>query len=145
MDENTQQTPIIQEIVDCPDRDDFLLKHTGKAYLRFENLCYELASKFIEKYKGGTWEYIELSNGGFFIMPKDEEHYVLRNLVGVRERVKNQVAGIFITIYALFELSNSYHQAGEYSLSEKLSEKYGKLLDYCYSRLDYLTIKKFID
>ena len=63
----------------------------------------------------------------------------------MREKVKKQVAGIFITIYALFELIDSYHQAGEYSLSEKLSEKYSKLLDYCYGRLDYLTIKKFID
>ena len=145
MQEMTQQISITQEIVDYPERDNFLFKHTDKACLRFENLCYVLADKFLDEYNGGMWEFIELSNGGFFIVPKDKEHYTLSNPIGVCEKVKNQVAGIFITIYALCELINSYTKTGEHLVADKLLGKYGELLNYCYGRLDYPIIKKFLD
>ena len=104
-----------------------------------------LADKFLDEYNGGMWEFIELSNGGFFIVPKDEEHYTLSNPIGVCEKVKNQVAGIFITIYALCELINSYTKTGEHLVADKLLGKYGELLNYCYGRLDYPIIRKFLD
>ena len=37
-----------------------------------ENMVYSFTDKLCEKYQGGFWEFYELSNGGFYMAPKDD-------------------------------------------------------------------------
>ena len=61
----------------CPDQErlDFLPRHTGKHFLRYEQLVYATMDKSCEGYSGGFWHYYTLSNGGFFMALDDHRRF----------------------------------------------------------------------
>jgi hypothetical protein len=49
---------------------DFLPKHFGaRAMIKFEMSVYDWMGSLCPTYRGGFWNYVELSNGGAFMYP----------------------------------------------------------------------------
>jgi hypothetical protein len=91
-------------------------------------------------YNGGFWEYITLSNGGFFLHPalgQDYRLFCAGN--GAEEVVSGEAAGIVATLFSLSSL------AMRLPTQEILADRYHQLLDFARGRPDYEAIASLID
>ena len=88
-------------------------------YLRLESFVYGYAQKLIIDYQGGYWEFVDLSNGGLYMLCGDEsvtvscENHFCNN-------VSANASGIIATLYALCSLTARTQSDHIYSLYEKL-------------------------
>lgn len=115
----TAPSTITATVCPMPQRLTALPRHFGKKGCLFESLVYSWMRTLCPEYKGGFWEFYELSNGGFYMAPAaaQQENYLLHcNGNGFNEQVSNNGAGI---VACLFSLSHM-----------KLYDHYEKLLDF---------------
>lgn len=121
-------TTITAEVVKGDDRIEFLPKHLGlMTCIHFESFVFTLAGRFSEDYGGGTWEFYELSNGGFFIHPVSEGAFHFVNEMNYADvTLSPQDFGITCCLYALSAMSfderhrrtgDKFHQLREYALT----------------------------
>ena len=67
---NDGDARITASIVPAEQRMDFLPKHFGaRAMMKFEMSVYDWMGNLCPSYRGGYWNYVELSNGGAFMYP----------------------------------------------------------------------------
>ena len=82
---------------------DFLPKHFGaRAMMKFEMSVYDWMGNLCPSYRGGYWDYVELSNGGAFMYPAgvDAFEFTVEGN-GFHGTVSAEVAGIIATTFAL--------------------------------------------
>lgn len=53
----------------------FLPRLFKNHFMRCENHIYQLAEKLADNYQGGSWEFIEASNGALYMRPNVEKDY----------------------------------------------------------------------
>lgn len=94
-------------------------------YLQFESLVYYFASGLINEYSGGEWEFIDLSNQGFYLRPSLRVSEVVIQIEGngYSGIVSEDAAGIITTIFSLNYL---LFEAQE----ENLYKYYDSLINY---------------
>lgn len=121
-----KSTPITRtEITDLQSRLNMLPKHFGRQMMRFESAVYYFASRLCEEYKGGFWNYYELSNGGFYMSPViDGSLHVQWYENGYDGRMNADAFGITACLFALSHLSFQVKEADE------ITAHYHHLLDY---------------
>ena len=91
-------------------------------------------------YDGGLWNYVTLSNGGFFLHPVAGQEYRLFCAGnGAEEVVSGETAGIVATLFSLSSL------ARRLPTQEILANRYHLLLDFARERPDYEAIASLID
>ncbi len=95
---------ITERVVSGTERMNFLPSRLGDATYWFEAHLYSCMEDTIEDYKGGYWEFVELSNGGFYCRPADDKIYRCENIAGETADAKNDVIGLFVTCAALAEV-----------------------------------------
>ena len=82
---------------------DFLPAKFPQSYLQFEIGCYSKLSALSEDYVGGFWNYYELSNGGVYIAPDDDDKK-FRIVVpsnGYEGTASADAAGIIVSLFSI--------------------------------------------
>lgn len=87
-------------------RDPARVRETPYTFLRGEKRIYDYMRAFCAEYTGGSWDFFELSNGGFFLAPEGDERVRLICGDGFNGDVSLNAAGVIVTLYVLEELAN---------------------------------------
>lgn len=90
--------------------------------MRAEGAVYDAMGALCKAYGGGYWEYVEASNGAFFMYPKSETAFVLASPNGRTLALSPEAAGMTATLFALGRLASS-------PPNEKMSDLYHLLRD----------------
>lgn len=135
----TPNGSIVATIVPESRRMEFLPLHFGvKMMMRLEIGVYGWMSRLCSAYNGGLWAFIELSNGGAYMVPTGAEYFDLRvEGNGFDGRVSPDAAGVIATTFALNELIWKGHDAAR--------EKYDQLYDFIVEHADREAILRAID
>ncbi|WP_233890086.1 antirestriction protein [Paraburkholderia flagellata] len=116
----------------------FLPKHLGARLITGEALVYRWAS-VLSDYDGGVWEFLELSNGGFYLAPRTTKRFAITcNLNGFTGEVTADAAGIIFTLYMLNQLANQTQE-------DSLINEYYLLRDFATTHREYAAIFGAID
>lgn len=75
-----------------------LPKHFGRYFLTVENMIYGFARYLVPTYRGGYWQFYELSNGGFYMAPDiDASRLCVDN--GFDETLSADAIGITVCLF----------------------------------------------
>lgn len=134
------ENPISAQLVAEKDRPDFLAKQLpGSLCVKGESLVYRWLAKLSPQYAGGYWEFYALSNGGFYMAPKDARQFAIAvEGNGFRGTVSADVAGIIACLFALNALACQ-------SANPAVIDRYYQLRDYALDHPDALSIMAAID
>jgi len=131
---------ITAQLVADDDRMDFMPKHLGlRNLMAGQNLFPAYLEKLSQDYKGGYWEFYELSNGGWYTAPRGDKRFNMAWSGNYYEGVMSaDAAGITATLYALSHLANSTQE-------DALIEAYHKLRDFAIEHAEGQEILSAID
>ena len=108
-------------------------------FLEFESLVYQYMDAISEDYKGGYWEYIELSNTGFYMSLKDaSQFHVQVSSNGFVGDLSADAASIIVNLSVLCRLANTHEL-------DYLSEMFYSLRDYACEHPESSAILRAID
>ncbi len=116
------QNSVVSAILVTSDaqRMEMLPKYFKGHFLAAESAIYNQMRYIIDEYKGGFWEYYELSNGGFFMAPRGDHKYDFYvPSSGNEGQLSAQAAGITACLFAFSHMSfkpNTDHIADLYHL-----------------------------
>jgi hypothetical protein len=87
----------------------FLPGKMPKHYLKFERYVYHFAKKLIKDYDGGFWDFLDLSNGGFYIRPSGYQQVtIMVNSNQFEGRVSEDAAGVIVCMFALCYMAQEF-------------------------------------
>jgi hypothetical protein len=108
------------------------------AMLKVETAVFAWMERLCPTCAGGYWNFIELSNGGAYMVPSCAEFLdLLVEGNGFEGRVSADAAGVIATALALNGLIWQGH--------DELREKYEQLLDYISHHPDQIVIRRALD
>jgi hypothetical protein len=87
-----------------------LPRHFGQYMMIVEGRVYDLMGEYCADYRGGSWQFYELSNGGFYMAPQRDRVslYVPGN--GYRGELSADAGGITACLFAFSHLSFQYRR-----------------------------------
>lgn len=85
-----------------------LPRHFGRYMMTFEGFVYDLMRQFSPQYPGGSWRFMELSNGSFFMTPPDRTYRLTVPSNGYQGEMSADAAGITVCLFAYSLLSFQY-------------------------------------
>jgi hypothetical protein len=116
---------ITARVVADKDRLKFLPRYFGNLMMQVENSVYDWLIQLSQDYRGGLWDFVELSNGGCYMVPPDDT-YAMESPNGASIRLNRDAVGICTMLFALSHLSmkhpdseplaNCYHAVREFAL-----------------------------
>ena len=118
---------------------------TGKLFglyfpFSLEPFVFSLTEGMSRDYRGGYWEFYTLSNGGFYMAPKNNGPFHVSCENGFEGTLSADALGITVCLYAYSHLSFS---DGE--LAETCAEQYHWLRDYMLEQGEVRQILRAID
>lgn len=136
---------ILATAVADQDRMEFLPKYFGvRQMLQGEEAIYQAMRRLAPAYTGGAWDAFELSNGGFFMAPRQSGRVQMSNAMNFSdENVSPAAAGIVVTIYALTDLMEL--RRDDDSVTEKLIEHYHQLREFAAEHAEAAQIGALLD
>ena len=97
---------VISMKVEDKDRLNTLPAHFGRLMLNVESMIFSCMSEICDEYRGGYWEFFNLSNGGFFMAPVVEEKMSISVAGNYYEgTMSGDAAGIVATLMALSRMA----------------------------------------
>ena len=88
--------------------------------LRLEPTVFNMAGMLSEQYRGGSWEFYALSNGGFYMAPSSNPHgqnpdngFPVTSDNGFEGPMSGDALGITVCLYAYSRLSFAQSSLGE--------------------------------
>ena len=129
---------IVATCVAEEDRPNFLPHHFIKYFLLLENKLYDLADRFGKEYRGGCWDFYDLSNGGGYLGLEPTRLLTVSMPNGYSAIVNGNTFGIIVSLYAINWLSHD-------TLSEHLADKYHLLHDFACQQPESALILSAID
>lgn len=115
---------IIAKIIGVEDRFNVLPFHLRKHILYFESGACTFTQNICKEYSDCYWEFLGLSNGGFYIRPNSDERFsIVREVNDYKGKVTADALGIIVSLLSINTLIF-------YDDSEALIEKYNQLKDY---------------
>jgi Antirestriction protein len=130
---------ITAHLVGDGDRMDFLPKHFGRQFLLGEMAIYQTMDTLCRSYSGGFWDFIELSNGGFYLRLQSKGPLAICVPTGndFAGELSPDGAGIVVTLFALNqllwagmrELSDAYYLLRDYARQHEESAKIFMAID----------------
>lgn len=127
------------EVSDEDERMNFLPKHYSKYFMSFEENTYRIMTHMNRAYTGGTWKFMELSNGAGF-MSWDSDKVCKMTHAGNYFSGDMSAEAASITV-ALFNLS----AAGEITDDESFWIEYRKLQSFACQHAEADMILRAID
>lgn len=114
-------------------RINFFFKHFGNDHMiKAETYIYNYMRYLSNSYKGGLWNFYELSNGGLYISPASNTNKKMNITVPSNyfsNEVSSDAAGIIATLFALGALAGLLHDENDL-MFESVSNQYHFLRDY---------------
>jgi hypothetical protein len=141
--ENAIQETISAALVAEHQRLDFLPRHFGQLMLNVEAYIYNRFDLLCPEYKGGYWEFYDLSNGGCYLAPDGGTYRIRQPNNYFDEVVSADAAGIIVTLYAMSELSFRYYNCEQGT--QVFSERFYQLRDFALSHAEASLIFRAID
>lgn len=100
------QGRIVANLVPDEARLGCLPKHFGHRMMLLEQTVYAFMREFVGSYRGGYWDFFELSNGGFYMAPKISSPTALSVASnGFEAEMTPDAAGIVACLFAYSHLS----------------------------------------
>ena len=127
------------------DRLSFLPKHFGKLMMKFEGTVYLWIRRLSTDYTGGSWNFYELSNGGFYMAPSCDKQFQFDSPNYAQEEVSADAAGVIVTMFALNAIINGIACEEESDLSENFIKGYYLLRDFAAEHAENRKIFAIID
>ena len=101
-------TPVARRVADS-ERLTTIPRHFGDRLLVFEGAVYDFMRRFSPDYRGGFWDFTELSNGGFYMSPQHEGTFRFSvDTNGYEGEMSPDAAGITVCLFAYSHLSFRY-------------------------------------
>ncbi|MGY6259093.1 antirestriction protein [Paraburkholderia caledonica] len=138
----TQVTPsdaITSSVVQDELRPNFLPHYLGSHALHGEARVYEWARRLASAYDGGSWNFFQLSNGGFYMAPEQCGRLHVRwHLNGYNDTMGADAFGIVVTLFALCHLAELCHD-------DRIIGHYHALRAYATQHVEAANILRAID
>lgn len=117
-----------------------------KLMMRAEALLFSYARSLAnDSYKGGVWEFYNLSNGGGYAAPVSPTRMRLNvSGNGFEGEMSADAAGIVFTLFVLSQLSHECY-GKDAVLTEKMSEHFHQLRDFASEHEEARSIFRAID
>lgn len=126
-------------IVAEDDRMEFMPKHLGRHLMAGQNMFFDYLGQLSPDYKGGYWEFYELSNGGWYTAPAGEQRYKMAWAGNYYEgEMSADAAGITASLYTLSHLANTTEE-------DSLINAYHLLRDFAIQHAEGQEILSAID
>ena len=133
-------TPVVARRVEDSQRLTSLPRHFGDRLLAFEGAVYDFMRRFSPDYRGGFWDFIELSNGGFYMSPEHEGTFRFSvDTNGYQGQMSPDAAGITVCLFAYSHLSFRYSGDGVFA------EHFHQLRDFAIGHAEASAIFAAID
>jgi hypothetical protein len=136
---------ITAEVVQENQRMDVLPALFGSAFMRGENLITGYMRNICAGYGGGYWDFIRLSNGGFYLRPDMDTVELSIAGNGFEKEVSADAAGIVVTLYALNILMWDSADSDRDELLNHLYQQSEMLKDYAETISERSAIYRAID
>ena len=94
--------------------------------MKLEPLIFNLTDTIAENYAGGYWDFYTLSNGGFYMSPRNDEPFNVSCENGFEGQLSGDALGIVVCLYAYSHLSFS----GQNGFDEVCAEHYHLLREF---------------
>lgn len=121
----TTKTEITVSLVAEDKRLDFFPRYVGRRWMmQFEMRLYRRMEQLCSDYKGGYWNFYELSNSGFYLAPKATRTFLMASPNYATEEVSADAAGIIATIFALNELMFIMDDGGDSGIDDIITRYY---------------------
>lgn len=131
---------IVARQVDDSDRLMTLPRHFGHRLMIFEGTVYTFMRRFAPDYRGGLWQFFELSNHGFYMAPEEQQTYRISVATnGYEGHMSADAAGITVC------LSTYSHLSFEYFGDEAFAEHFHRLRDFALQHAEVSAIFAAID
>ncbi|BAU77424.1 antirestriction protein [Metapseudomonas furukawaii] len=86
-----------------------LPRHFDRQMLNVERNIMNALRELCDSYNGGYWEYYELSNGGFYMAPNDQDAFCLScQGNGYEGELSADAAGIVASLFGLCRAANTF-------------------------------------
>ncbi|SMG61022.1 antirestriction protein [Paraburkholderia susongensis] len=139
MNSTTETHAIVATLVPEERRMEILPRYFGRHMIRGEIAVYVAMESLCDTYRGGFWDYIELSNGTFYMAPRmDGPLTISCNGNGYAGEMSCDAAGIVATLFALNAMAWSTED-------ETFTDLYHRLLDFVPSHPEACEIFAAID
>jgi hypothetical protein len=92
-----------------------LPRHFGARLMTVEHTVYDFMREFVADYKGGLWDFYELSNGGFYMAPSLDPVKFSVHTNGFEGTLSADAAGITVCLFTFSHLSFQYPNNEEFS------------------------------
>lgn len=137
---NDDTQPIVATAVPEAARLKFLPRHFGKRMMEVETYIFNRFATLCKSYRGGYWEFYDLSNDGCYLALRSNTPLDLGiDGNGFRGAVSADAAGIIVTLITLSELSFQHEN------EEIFSTRFHQLRDFAQSHADADLIFQAID
>nr|BCU00337.1 antirestriction protein [uncultured bacterium] len=136
-------TSPVATLVANDDRIEFYPEHFGKYFMAAENLLYVHASRYVQGYQGGYWNFYTTTNGAFFAALDTSEtlHVVIADNY-TSEHMSAEAVGITLMLFVLGRLLAARIPEHE---SERFIDSYHKLRDFALGHAEAQAILTAID
>ena len=94
--------------------------------MKLEPLIFNLTDHISDNYAGGYWDFYILSNGGFYMSPRNDEPFNVSCENGHEGQLSGDALGIVVCLYAYSHLSFS----GQNGFDEICAEHYHLLREF---------------
>lgn len=133
-------TPVAARVVEDAQRLMTLPHHFGNRLLAFEAAVYDFMRRFSPDYRGGFWNFIELSNNGFYMSPEHEGTFRFSvDTNGYAGEMSPDAAGITVCLFAYSHLSFRY------SDNDVFAEHFHRLRDFAIGHAEASEIFAAVD
>lgn len=103
------QSKIVATVVPGHLRAATLPKRFPGMFLVFESLVYRYLEVFSEDYRSGYWEFVDLSNGGFYMLLKSNSRFYLSIASnGFEGEMTADAASLVVNMFAIGQLANQH-------------------------------------
>jgi hypothetical protein len=102
MSSSTATSSIVATLVPEERRMDILPRYFGRHMIRGEIAVYAAMESLCDTYHGGFWDYVELSNGTFYMAPRTDGPLTIScDGNGYEGEMSRDAAGVVATLFAL--------------------------------------------
>jgi Antirestriction protein len=134
------RTPITARPVPDSERLMALPRHFSHRLIIFEDGVYAFMRRFARDYRGGFWQFLELSNGGFYMSPSWEGTFRISvDSNGYDGEMSADAAGITVCLFTYSSLSF------EYFGDEVFADHFHRLRDFALEHAEASAIFGAID
>jgi hypothetical protein len=136
---NISTSQVTARRIEEPLRLNALPRYFGRCMMRFESAVYGFMRRFAPDYRGGFWQFYELSNGGFYMAPDGESYRFCVDTNGYEGVMSANAAGITVCLFACSHLS--FHD----SHGELFAERFHQLREFALNHSEATEIFAAID